>query len=389
MHSGDGRQRDTLAAVLTLIAGVILPLAGAVMAGTGDWQQYLRFPPQPPRQSPTVFSWIAFWAIAAGEVLVLTPFLWRLLGQRGRRTGRRPGSRWPWWGTAGLVLLGLSWALAWQRAEALAALRPHAFTPLWVGYIVAVNALIQRRTGASPLTASPGRFLWLFPASAGFWWLFEYLNQFVGNWYYLGTVTQDPWTYLVSATLPFSTVLPAVTSTYCLLASFPRLHAPLASAWPLPGSSTLWACAAAALGAAGLVGIGAAPGWTFPMLWLAPGLLLIGLQERRGAPHPLRGLCRGGDWRAAWLAALAGLLCGFFWEMWNVNALARWEYRVPLVQGFTLFRMPVLGYGGYLPFGIECLACVHALLGARWLHRWSPGASSPASDVRDNAQPSV
>ena len=42
--------------------------------------------------------------------------------------------------------------------------------------------------------------------------------------------------------------------------------------------------------------------------------------------------------------------------MWNFYSLARWEYAVPFVQRFKVFEMPLLGYAGYLPFGVECLA---------------------------------
>ena len=42
--------------------------------------------------------------------------------------------------------------------------------------------------------------------------------------------------------------------------------------------------------------------------------------------------------------------------MWNFASLARWEYAVPWVQRFHLFEMPALGYAGYLPFGLECVA---------------------------------
>jgi len=54
--------------------------------------------------------------------------------------------------------------------------------------------------------------------------------------------------------------------------------------------------------------------------------------------------------------ALAALVCGLFWEMWNYGSLAHWEYSVPLVHRFEIFHMPLLGYSGYLPFGLECLA---------------------------------
>jgi hypothetical protein len=42
--------------------------------------------------------------------------------------------------------------------------------------------------------------------------------------------------------------------------------------------------------------------------------------------------------------------------MWNFHSLARWVYEVPLVGRFAIFEMPVLGYAGYLPFGLQCAA---------------------------------
>lgn len=70
-----------------------------------------------------------------------------------------------------------------------------------------------------------------------------------------------------------------------------------------------------------------------------------------------------GDWRALIAAAAAALICGFFWELWNYKSLARWEYAVPFVDRFHIFAMPILGYGGYLPFGWECLLMGHLVLG--------------------------
>jgi hypothetical protein len=54
-------------------------------------------------------------------------------------------------------------------------------------------------------------------------------------------------------------------------------------------------------------------------------------------------------------AALAALICGFFWEMWNFYSLAKWKYSIPFVHRFEIFEMPLLGYAGYLPFGLECM----------------------------------
>jgi hypothetical protein len=62
-----------------------------------------------------------------------------------------------------------------------------------------------------------------------------------------------------------------------------------------------------------------------------------------------------GDWRPTVSAALAALLCGFFWEMWNYHSLAKWIYSIPYVERIKIFEMPILGYMGYLPFGLLCI----------------------------------
>jgi hypothetical protein len=54
-------------------------------------------------------------------------------------------------------------------------------------------------------------------------------------------------------------------------------------------------------------------------------------------------------------SALAALFCGLFWETWNFYSLAKWKYSVSFVHRFLIFEMPILGYAGYLPFGLECL----------------------------------
>jgi hypothetical protein len=55
---------------------------------------------------------------------------------------------------------------------------------------------------------------------------------------------------------------------------------------------------------------------------------------------------------------MAALICGLFWEMWNYYSAAKWAYSIPFVDAFHLFEMPLLGYGGYIPFGLECVIAV-------------------------------
>ncbi len=238
----------------------------------------------------------------------------------------------------------------------MASLQTFTFTPLWFGYIIIVNALTFRRTGRCMFMHRPRYFWSLFPLSALFWWMFEYLNRFVQNWFYRGGGELTAWEYVVQATLPFSTVLPAVIGTAELLSASPRLSAGLGTFVKLDaGNDRTGGQGLLAVAVAGLLGIGLWPNYLFPLVWVAPLLLITALQLSR-RESTIFGSVRQGDWRTLWVMALAALVCGFFWELWNVYSLAHWEYAIPFVHRFRLFEMPILGYAGYLPFGLECLA---------------------------------
>jgi hypothetical protein len=49
--------------------------------------------------------------------------------------------------------------------------------------------------------------------------------------------------------------------------------------------------------------------------------------------------------------------------MWNINSLPKWVYSVPFVDRFHVFEMPILGFAGYLPFGLECAVIAHFVRG--------------------------
>ena len=53
--------------------------------------------------------------------------------------------------------------------------------------------------------------------------------------------------------------------------------------------------------------------------------------------------------------------------MWNFRALPKWEYTIPYLGFARVFEMPLLGYLGYLPFGLEVYAGYHFLAG--WFSR--------------------
>ncbi len=365
------------ARVLLMVALLTAALTGLPLLGVWlDGQAlapYLRFPPDlTPRPAPP-FSWLRFVSLALLVLAALAPFLWVIGRSVAKLTPAQPPlRRLPWWGWLGLALMLLSWWLAWTRYPWLQQWQAYTYTPIWLGYIVLINALCLRRTGYSLLSHRPWLLLALFPVSALFWWFFEYLNRFVVNWYYLSAQEPSAAAYLIAGSLPFSTVLPAVLSTRDWLASFPAVYAGLGDAWrpPSPAPRRL-AALALAVAALGLVALPLWPDLLYPLLWLAPLVLAIALQALLGRPHLLTPLRRG-DWRPIWLAALAALLCGLLWEMWNWHSLARWEYAVPYVHRFEIFEMPLLGYAGYLPFGLQCVAAATLFFGARWELMYGP-----------------
>jgi hypothetical protein len=114
------------------------------------------------------------------------------------------------------------------------------------------------------------------------------------------------------------------------------------------------ALSALAASSIGLMCIGVLPNYLFSLLWISPLIIILSLQTLTGEKHILSGLAAG-HWSPVVSSALAAAFCGFFWEMWNYYSLARWEYSIPFVHRFKIFEMPILGYAGYLPFGVECV----------------------------------
>jgi hypothetical protein len=339
-------------AAITLLAGmaiaVVAPLLGLLAAGQSV-DGYLAFPPRTQAVAHAPFEWGAFLLLSIPALGALGLYLVALLRAAKQPSAYRTGA-FPWWGWLGLALIATGWILAWTEGLVPPGWRRQTFTPLWLGYTLTMNALALRATGHSPLTHRPAWFLALFPASAAFWWLFEYLNQFVHSWYYTGTHARSDWDYFMQATLPFSTVLPAIASTLAWLRQFPRIEA---LALPPIGVNRVLAWLALATGIAVLAAMGVSPERFFAALWMGPPLVLCGLQQIILGETLLAPLARG-DWRPLLQPAVAALVCGLFWEMWNYGALAQWHYSIPYAQRFQIFEMPLLGYAGYVPVGVMC-----------------------------------
>ena len=261
----------------------------------------------------------------------------------------------------GVALNLVAWASSWAR---LGFWWPYTFFPLWLGFILTLDGLNVAVSGTSPLKRSRARFVALFLFSSPFWWAFEGLNVPVQNWHYRFDHVYSPLSDFFWTSLDFSTVLPAVMELVELVAAIPALRPRLA---PDEVGSRLPVGVAVTLVGAGVAMIWLAfiyPQQAFPFVWLCLVFVLDpinNLMRRKSASAHL--LAR--DWRFFVTVPLATIICGFFWEMWNSHALPGWRYTVPYINVPPylfggpvphLFEMPLLGYLGYLPFGVELFA---------------------------------
>ena len=368
-----GPRARLVSAGAIVAAVIVLPAVGATLAGR-SLGALLQFPPRlglPPGY--VRFSWIAVAVVLAP--LLAVSISW--MRTRSPRIARARASAvspkaWPVWGSAAIAWILLWWLLAWTRFDWFAPLQRFTFFPLWLGYIAVVNALTLRRTGSCLLLARPRYVALLFGMSAVFWWLFEWLNRFALNWHYLGVQDLGSAGYVAQASLCFSTVLPAVASTREWVGSFPEFATRAAAgprwSWLARRATGGWLAAG---GCGALLGVGVAPQWLYPALWLAPLALMFGAGLWWHQEGLWSEIARG-DWRAAASWMTAALICGFFWEMWNVGSAAKWIYTVPFVQRWHVFEMPMLGYAGYLPFGWECACVVWLLESGRQSMRSAP-----------------
>jgi hypothetical protein len=98
----------------------------------------------------------------------------------------------------------------------------------------------------------------------------------------------------------------------------------------------------------------------YPLVWGSVFFLAEPINAWRGRPSLLRHLDRG-DWRPVAALAVGALACGFFWEMWNFWSYPKWTYHTPGAEFLHIFEMPLLGFLGYPPFGLELYALLHLI----------------------------
>jgi hypothetical protein len=264
----------------------------------------------------------------------------------------------PLHGWAGIILIATFWPLNWF----LRGPRTHwGFFGLWLGYCLFVDGVVYKRSGTSLLTRSRQKYIGLFFISAPVWWLFELLNSRVQNWFYDGRELFTDLEYGLLATIAFSTVIPAVFGTAELMASFSWFQKirPGPVIQPTRNTTLIFFITGWCMLALMLTW----PVYFFPFIWMSLYFIMEPINIWLGYRNLVQ-RTQTGDWRPV-LALWAGVLVtAFFWEFWNFYSYPKWIYTVPHFADFWhIFEMPLLGYGGYLPFALELHAIYYLVKG--------------------------
>ena len=231
------------------------------------------------------------------------------------------------------------------------------FSFVWFGFILLLDASVGQVDGRPMWRTVPRAFLALIPLSCLFWWLFEGFDQIVHNWEYVGGAPYTGLGFVAFASIDFSTVLLAV---WCAARAVRTL---LPGRDPVPSVRVPGAVLAAVVAAGVLCLLLAVllPHYAFGLVWGCTALILDPLNAWLDRPSMIRAIYNR-CWRLPFSFAAGALFCGVFWESWNYWSLPKWIYTVPLVNFAHVFEMPLLGYGGYLPFGLEVFTMVNFAL---------------------------
>jgi hypothetical protein len=223
-------------------------------------------------------------------------------------------------------------------------------TPIaWTGYILFVDAWVWKRRGHSWLKNARAEFVFLAFVSVPLWLVFEWYNKyFLHNWYYVNLPENLALRYFGYA-WSFATIWPAVLETADLVAVVRRTSRPKAESTRTLGEHSLGRAPLAFIlvgGALLLWPVLAPSPYLAAPVWLGFIFLLDPINRSLGAEALNRD-------RAINLG-VAGLICGIVWECWNYWTRTKWIYAVPILPEWKIFEMPVLGYGGFPAFALEC-----------------------------------
>ncbi len=345
-----------IAAILSLF---VLPVVGRWMAGVNPLPpDFLRMPfPKGPDKPG--FNIVAFILVLIPCLIILALGVFPKWFGFKRQEQDTPQAGLPWWFWAGAGTALIAWIIMRGQFAWLGKLEYFTFVPLWWGVIFTLDGVVYQKTGGVSLAASrPRTLLAIAFASWAGWYLFQYLDYFLlKDWYFPDDGLLSPLEYHLWIHLGNTTVWPAVFEWYCLLSTSQTLQTRYAHGPKVDLSRFGWGFLLAGGGMTIALSI-----WPIPLfwsVWIGPPFILGGVLLLAGRWTPVSPMKKG-NWTSMVLLGLAGLCNGLLWELLNYHSNPTnpsfWKYDIPYFQGMEkIGEMPIIGFAGYIPFGIFCM----------------------------------
>ena len=259
--------------------------------------------------------------------------------------------KWGWFGIILILLMQLNFYFKIQPFALI------SFPIIWIGYILFIDSLVYKIKGKSLIANNLGKLIGMFIISIIVWWIFEFFNLALKNWYYIGTEPFGVY-YNLFATLSFSIVIPAFFETFQLIKSLFKFKEDNKKI--NIKKSTIYFLIL--LGLICLLLPLIYPRYFFPLIWFCLFLILDPINYLRNQPNLITYIIRK-RFKIFLILGISMLIMGFFWEFWNYWALAKWIYVIPFFDFYKVFEMPILGYLGYISFSFEVYAIYYFIRG--------------------------
>ncbi len=374
--------RKMIYLLLSMAAMLFLPWLGGYFYFNGEFPaDFFAYPPLKPMNKPGfniyIFCFVAL--VCLGIVAIYIVPKW--FGFKKVTIPEVPiikKAKLPYWFWFGLLCWGTSLTFLASHLKQPAWFIHWSDLPLFWGAVLMLDGIVYRRTGGKSLVAIvPQELIGIGVASMTGWMIFEFMNFFVDdNWYYPWGNILDREEFLLYAFVISSGLLPLAFEWYLLFLTFPKFANRFKNGIKITLSTSI-KNVLLVLSLASMVAAGLFPDMLFFVLWVSPPVILAIILNKIGIWTPLDPISKG-NWGPVLLSALTYFVAGFTLEGQNylsaihdgqtalfTNDPAYWQYSLPYVNTAHIFEMPVLGYFGYLPFGVYCwlwwIACATLL----------------------------
>jgi len=228
------------------------------------------------------------------------------------------------------------------------------FTPIvWTGYILFIDAALNKLGGKSYLIHKRKEFLLMLPVSLGCWLIFEAYNLHLRNWDHVN-LPENMVVRIIGYVWSFITIFPGVLITSEVIDHLNIFERFKTRNFVISKRTLIfWLLIGASFLIVPLILPAIYSKYLFALVWLGFVFLLDPINALLGE-HSLFIDLRTGKISKLFSLFLSGVICGFLWEFWNYWAATKWIYILPFLQEPKIFEMPVVGFLGFLPFAVEC-----------------------------------